>query len=177
MRTKTMTTWTSVVATAALLAGAAAVLTVAAPGEAFQRGMGPRWQGPPGPPGTMQLGRFLRDLDLTQEQRDTIRESMVNERESHRDLFERLSEARKSLQDAVLRGEDESVLAQLAQTVGGMESEAALAQARQFANVIAILEPEQLAKLKDLVAQAESRAQERQERFRQELQKREEGAQ
>jgi Spy/CpxP family protein refolding chaperone len=159
----------SLVAIAGFLIGAGAVLAVPGSGVAFQRGIeGPRWQGPPGPAGAMLFGRFLRELDLTEEQRNAIRESMESERESHRDLFERLFEARKSLQEAVLRGEDESVLAQLAQAVGNVETEAALAQARHLASIVAILEPEQKSKLEELYAQAESRREERQERFRQE---------
>jgi len=174
MRRKTITTWMSLVAIAGLLVGAGAILAVPGSGEAFQRGMqGPRWQGPPGPPGGMPFVRFLRDLDLTEQQRDAIHESMVSERESHRDLYERLFEARKNLQEAALRGEDESVLAQLAQSVGSVETEAALAQARHFASIVAILEPEQKAKLEELHAEAESRREERQERFREERRQRE----
>jgi Spy/CpxP family protein refolding chaperone len=165
MKTKKITTWISLVAIAGLLAGTAAILAVPVSGEAFQRGMrGPRWQ-EPGPPGMMPFGRFLRELDLTEQQKDAIRDSMMSERESNRDLFQRLAEARKNLQDAVLRGEDETVIAEFAQAVGSVETEAALAQAQHFSSIIAILEPEQLAKLKDLVSEAESRRQERQERF------------
>ena len=175
MRIKTITTWMSLVAIAGLLVGAGAILAVPGSGEAFQRGMqGPRWQGPPGPPGGMAFGRFLRELDLTEQQRDAIRESMVSERDAHRDLYERLFEARKNLQEAVLRGEEESVLAQLAQAVGRVETEAALAQARHFASIVAILEPEQKSALEELYAQAESRREERHERFRQERQQRQE---
>jgi hypothetical protein len=90
---------------------------------------------------------------------------MAGERESRRDLGERLFEARKSLQDAALRGEDESVLRQLAQAVGNVESEIALAEARQFAGIVAILEPEQKSKLEELYAAAESHREERRERF------------
>ena len=175
MRTRTITTWKSLVAVAGLLVGAGAILAVPGSGEAFQRGMqGLRWQGPPGPPGAMPLGRFLRELDLSEQQRDAIHESMESERESHRDLYERLFEARKNLQEGVLRGEDESVLAQLAQAVGNVETEAALAQARHFASIVAILEPEQKAKLEELRTEAESRREERQERFRQEREQRRE---
>lgn len=168
MKTKTRTTWLSLLAIAGLLAGAVAAVSVPDSAEAVQRGMrGPRWGGEPAPPGAAPFGRFFRELDLTEEQREAIHESMIAERESHQDLRERLVEARKQLHEAALRGEPESVLNQLAQAVGNVETEAVFAQARQFASIVAILEPEQKSKLEELYAEAESRREERQENFRQ----------
>ena len=66
----------------------------------------------------------------------------------------------------MIRGEDESVLSQLAQAVGSGESEVALTEARRFAGVVAILEPEQRSKLEGLYAEMESHREEHQERFR-----------
>ena len=167
MRTKSITTWMSLVTIAGLLTGAGAIIATPGSGEALERSaQGPRRHGPPGRQGAEQFGRVFRQLDLTEQQRETIHESMSSERESHRDVRERLFEARKLLHEAALRGEDESVLSPLAQAVGSVESEAALDQARQFAGIVAILEPEQLSKLEELYAEMESRREEREERFR-----------
>ena len=166
MKTKRITTWMSAVAIAGLLAGAGAIIAAPSSGEALERMQGPRRHGPPGRQGGEQFGRIFRQLDLTEEQREAIRESMAGERESHRDVRERLFEARKLLREAALRGEDESVLSQFAQAVGSVESEVALAEARRFAGLVAILEPEQKSKLEELYAEMESRQEEREERFR-----------
>ena len=166
MKTKTMTTWIGSLAVAGVLAGTGAVIAIPTSGEALERSMqGPHRQGPPG---RAPFGAIFSELDLTEAQRAAIRESMAAERESHQDIRGRLFEARKLLREAALRGEDESILSQLAQTVGTIESEMALAEAKQFATIVALLEPEQKAKLEELHAQMESRREERRERFQEE---------
>jgi len=167
MKTKTITTWMSSVALTGLLAGAGAIIATPGSGEALERSVqGPRRHGPQGRQGAGRFGWIFRQLDLTEQQREAILESRSSERELHRDVRERLFEARKLLHEAALRGEDDSVLSQLAQAVGSAEIEAALTQARQFAGIVAILEPEQRSKLEGLYTEMESRREEREERFR-----------
>ena len=167
MKTIKLTTWLTSLAVAGFLAGVGALIATLPAGEAWAATQGPR-HGPPSPPGAMQFRMLLRDLDLNEQQRDTIREMLDGQREATMDVHQRLFEVRKSLHDAAIRGDDESILRGLADEVGKIEGEAALAQAKQLSGVIAILEPEQKSKLEELRAEAESRRDDRRQRFREE---------
>ena len=68
------------------------------------------------------------------------------------------------LQEASLRGEDETILQQYAGVVGKAEAHAALLKARQHAAVVKVLDSDQRARLEELHAAA----QQRREQFREE---------
>jgi Spy/CpxP family protein refolding chaperone len=105
--------------------------------------------GPGGP------GRFLRELDLSDEQRQKIR-ALFEEVEAT-GVPGRLREARESLQDAIESGADEATLRQQASQLGEAEGDAAVEWARMRARIQEVLTPEQRKELEQLKQDAEER--------------------
>jgi Spy/CpxP family protein refolding chaperone len=111
---------------------------------------------------------MLRALDLSEEQRQELRASMEEVRGQFREIHQNLFAAKKSLHEAVLRGDDESILRDLAEAVGDAEGDVAFVRAQQFAGIVAILDDEQKLKMQQFLEEAESRREGRKERFRDE---------
>lgn len=183
MKTKKLS-WMSALALATLMVGAGAVTAVPAISEALE--VGPResqesqepsdkheqhWRGRGGPGhgprGGMGFMRMFRELDLSPEQKEAIREGMQGQRKSFKDANEQLLTAKNLLQEASLRGEDETILQQYAEAVGKAEAHAALLKARQHAAAVKVLDSDQRARLEELHAEAEQRHEQfREERLR-----------
>ena len=192
MKTKKLASWMSPVALATLMVGAGAVTAIPAISEALEVGpqesqefqespdkndhhwRGRRGRGGPGhgPRGGMGFMRMFRELDLSPEQKEAIREGMQGQVESFKDAHQQLYTAKNLLQEASLRGEDETILQQYAEAVGKAEAHAALLKARQHAAAVKVLDSDQRARLEELHAEeAEQRYEEfkeRREQFREE---------
>jgi hypothetical protein len=112
----------------------------------------------------MGFMRIFRELDLSPQQKEAIREGMEGHRELFKDAHEQLFAAKNALQEASLRGEDESMLQQYAEAVGKAEAHVALLNARQFVAVVKLLDSDQRAKLEELHAKAQTRHEEFKER-------------
>ena len=178
MNTKKLFNCMSPLALATIMAGAGALTAVPEIAEAREAGSqesqepsgehwrGPRGRGGPGhgPRGGPGFMRMFRELDLSPEQKETIGESMEGHRELFKDAHEQLFAAKNTLQEASLRGEDESLLQQYAEAVGNAEAHTALLMARQFAAVVKVLDSDQRAKLEELHAKAQIRHEEFKER-------------
>ena len=173
MKTKKLVSWMSPLALATLMVGAGAVTAVPAISEALEVGpresqesqepsdkheqhwRGRRGSGGPGhgPRGGMGFMRMFRELDLSPEQKEAIREGMQGQRESFKDAHEQLYTAKNLLQEASLKGEDETILQQYAEAVGKAEAHAALLKARQHAAAVKVLDSDQRARLEELHAE------------------------
>jgi protein CpxP len=99
--------------------------------------------------------RMLRELDLTEAQREQVRS--VFEEVERSGVPDRLREARESLQEAVESGADEATLRQHAAELGEAEGDAAVELARVRSRIQEILTPEQRQELEQLKAQAKER--------------------
>ncbi len=191
MKTKKLASWMSPVALATLMVGAGAVTAIPAISEALEVGpqesqefqespdkndhhwRGRRGRGGPGhgPRGGMGFMRVFRELDLSPEQKKAIREGIQGQHESLKDAHQQLYTAKNLLQEASLRGEDESILQQYADAVGKAEAQAALLNARRLAAVVKVLDSDQRSRLEELHAEAGQRQKEfkeRHEQFREE---------
>jgi Spy/CpxP family protein refolding chaperone len=110
-------------------------------------GEGPHWPG--------RSMRMLRELDLSDEQRQQVR--ALFEEVERTGVPERLREARESLHEAIESGADESTLRQQASALGEVEGDAAVEIARVRSRIQEILTPEQKQELEQLKAQARER--------------------
>lgn len=134
----------------------------AQPGQRGSRGfrgdhMGPR-------AGMMGMGMgFLRELDLSDEQRGQVRALFEEARNTG--TFERLMSSREALRDAIDSGADEGTLRQLAYDIGQAEGDAAVEAAHIQARVQEILTAEQREKLAQLKAEAKQKMEERRKEF------------
>ena len=90
---------------------------------------------------------IFRELDLTEEQREqmhALRKGQQGQQQgTSRDIFERLTERRNALSEAVISGADEATLRQLAYECGEAEGDAAVERARMHGQMMAILTEEQ----------------------------------
>jgi periplasmic protein CpxP/Spy len=106
--------------------------------------------GPGGPMGPLG-GLPLRELNLTESQREQVR-TIVESRESEtRAIGERAMAAREALHAATTSPSfDEGLVRARAAEVAAMDADLAVARARIFADVFQILTPEQQAKAKEI---------------------------
>ncbi len=105
--------------------------------------------------GPMSQLRMLRELDLTNDQRQQVR--ALFEKVEATGVPERLREARESLRDAIESGADEASLRQQASQLGAFEGDAAVEWARVHARIQEILTADQRKELEQLKQQAEER--------------------
>jgi Spy/CpxP family protein refolding chaperone len=119
------------------------------------RGFRHEGMGPGGPRGPMAVMGMLRQLDLSEEQRERIR-ALFEEVEAT-GASERLREARQSLHDAIESGADEAALRAEAAELGEAEGDAAVEWARVRARIQEILTPEQKTELEELKKDAQER--------------------
>jgi protein CpxP len=112
----------------------------------FGRGRG----GPGGPMGPLG-GLPLRELNLTESQREQVR-TIVESRESEtRAIGERAMAAREALHAATTSPSfDEGLVRTRAAEVAALDADLAVARARIFADIFQILTPEQQAKAKEI---------------------------
>ena len=140
----------------ALASALALASTAGAQDEGRPRGRerGPHGEGmgPMGPGGPM---RMLRELDLSDDQRQQIR-ALLEEVDAT-GVPKRLRESRESLHDAIESGADESTLRQQASQLGEVEGDAAVEWARVHARIQEILTTEQRKELEQLKQDAKER--------------------
>jgi len=115
---------------------------------------GPRGEGM-GPGGPMSQLRMLRELDLSDDQRQQIR--ALFEEVDATGAPERLRQARESLHDAIESGADESTLRHQASQLGEVEGDAAVEWARVRARIQEVLTPDQKKELEQLKKEAKER--------------------
>ena len=131
---------------------------------------GPGFGGPGGPGfgvGGRGAGLPLRALDLTDAQREQVRQLTQQFREQNRPSAERMRqamEARRTASQAT--PPDESGIRAAMQEMAQIQSDMAVQGARLRSDVLALLTPEQRQKADELGAQRETRMKERQARIR-----------
>lgn len=109
----------------------------------------------------------MRALDLTEDQRDRIRDIRDQHRETDGSTHERLRAARRALNEAVMTDVvNEPVIRGLAADLAILESDAAVRRAHTYADVLQILTPEQRDQLEELRDEAGTRFRERRQQGR-----------
>ena len=104
----------------------------------------------------------MRDLDLSDVQRDSIRDIRQQNRSTQRPLNEQLRAARQALNEAVMTDVvNEPVIRALAAELAILEADATVLRAHTYAAIVNILTPEQRARLTERRAEAEERFRER----------------
>jgi len=114
----------------------------------FGMGMGMERRGGPAEPGA--LGMFGR-LDLTDEQKESIKKINEESKEKSKAAAEAVGEARKALQETVAKGE-EAAIRKAAKNLGEVLGDQAVLRAKKMSSIKAVLTPEQLKKLEELKA-------------------------
>lgn len=133
------------------------------PPPPFMRGHGPggpgqgRFGGPGGPMGMLPM--LGRGLNLTDAQRDQVKQIA----ESHKDEWKALADRGRAAHDALFKAVtadevNESVIREKSADVAAVEADAAVARAKARAEVVQILTADQKAKLKELQANRTTRA-------------------
>ena len=115
-------------------------------------------------------GEILRELDLTDEQRNQMR--ALREQGSSREVMERLRERRDKLNEAVDSGADEGTIRQLGFELGEAEGDAAIERSKMHAQLMQILTPEQREQYQTLRAEQKQKMEERRERMRERMENR-----
>lgn len=159
----------------ALVAGAGVAVTAARGQEPHGPGGFMGRIGPGGPGGGMGglggpggLIQGLRALDLTEAQREQVKATMEAHQAEFTAQASRARAARTALHGAVTAGTfDEAAVRQAAAGVASIEADRAVLGAKAYAEVWALLTPEQQQKAKALQAQMEERRGQMRERFEQ----------
>ena len=154
--TKSMTRIGSAIGAAALTIGlGSAALSVAGQQQhqapaGRQDGFGGPGRGRGGPGGPL-AGLPLRELNLTDAQREQVRQIVDSRQQETRAIGERAMAARQALRTATTSPSfDEALVRAKAAEVAAIDADMAVARARIFADVFQILTPEQQAKVKEL---------------------------
>ena len=149
-----------------LTTGSVAVMSAGAVSLFAQGGPG-RGAGPfgPGGRGGFAAGFALGQLDLSDAQKQQVRDITQRDREQMRTTMQRLDQAMHAHRAAInqVPVNEQAVRAAAAQ-VAAVQADLAVAQARVHADIWNILTPEQQTKAKELEQQAQTRARERQQR-------------
>ena len=126
-------------------------------GQGMMGPAGPGMRGGPGGPGGM-FGLPMRELGLTDAQREQVRTIMESHRDEQKAIGDRMQAARKALHAAVAADAfDEVSIRAKATEVGAAEADAAVLQAKIRGEVFALLTPEQAKKAKELRSEMENR--------------------
>jgi protein CpxP len=134
-------------------------------GHHFGRGFGPG--GPDGP------GFPLRQLDLTDAQRDQVKAIFDSHKDEFQAIGERLKTARQAQAAAVeTQPLDEAAIRAKATDLAAVQADAAVLRAKVHAAVSQVLTPEQQEKAKALKAEREQRRAQMRERFQERRQQR-----
>lgn len=135
----------------------------------------PRVDRPPiGSPPGIQPGRLASQFErvLTEDQRASLREIMLDQRERTRELEQRLREARQELMHASLSPRfDEDAVRRAALEAGRLEGELAVLRGRALSRVKPPLAPDQMERIRNLppINPGEGRPELRREQPREEL--------
>ena len=119
------------------------------------------------------MGLPLAELNLTDAQRQQVRQLMEQFQAQNRTLFEQVrqgEEARRNAVEAI--PVDESRIRTVMQQLAESETELAVQRARLHSELHALLTPEQQAQAQKLRTEREARMKQRQERLQQRLQQR-----
>jgi len=130
------------------------------PGGPMGRRGGPGGPGGPGLLGPMVLNR----LDLSNDQRDRVKQILDSHRDEQRALGDRAMKAHEALIEAVSSPFDESAVRARAADVAAVDGDQAVAQARVYGEVFQILTSEQQEKLKTMQAEMKQRMEQRAQR-------------
>jgi Spy/CpxP family protein refolding chaperone len=138
-------------------------------------GMGPGMgRGPGGPMGLLgNLGRGLRELNLTDGQREQLRGIVQAHQDELESIGDRLRAAHEGMEalitaDAV----DEAAIRAKSADIAAVQADAAVLRARVHQEAFSLLTAEQQATAKELRAAAEARMKERAQRFGERRQRR-----
>ena len=113
----------------------------------------------------------LRQLGLSDEQRQEVRRIMELHKAERQAIGERLREARRAQSEAVMAVPvDESAVRARSAELAKVETDAAVLRARMHAEVYNVLTPEQQEKAKALRAEREARGAQHRERWKSERQ-------
>ena len=142
-----------ILATTAAIIGS---LTLAAPGFAGDRNFDGKWK---------QNSDWRHDhgkrmdklLDLTDAQKEALENQRGSDKAARQAQHAKLLEAHNALNNAAENGANDAELSALAQTLGQLHAEQALASAKAHKAFIAVLTPEQKQKLAELKAKREER--------------------
>lgn len=127
----------------------------------FGRGFGPG--GPGGPGGA---GLPLRELELTDAQREQVKGIFDSNKDEFQAIGARLKTARQAQMAAVqAQPVDEASIRAKSAELGAVEADAAVLRAKVHSAVFQVLTPEQQEKAKSLQAEREKRGAERRQRF------------
>jgi len=161
------TGWTVGLAVAMAMLGMLAVGVASASQQAGQRRgapMGPGMMVRDGAPMAM-VRMHLRQLGLTEEQKQQVTTILANHKTEFQALRERAAPARRALADAVGTG-DETAIRQRSAELSAVQTDTALLAARVRGEIFKILTPEQQQKAQDLRKQAQDRVDRRRGRGR-----------
>jgi periplasmic protein CpxP/Spy len=137
------------------------------PGGHGMRG-GPGMMGEPGEMGGPlgMLGRGMRELGVTDEQREQIRVKMQSHKAEFEGIAKRMMDARTALNDAITADTtDEGAIRAKAAELAVVEADAAVLRAKVHQDMFSVLTPEQQQKAKDLRGTREERIKERRQRM------------
>ncbi len=150
----------------ALAVAAALLLVIGVGGAVHAQGDGPRRHRPFGPGRGGFVG--LAGLDLTEAQREQVREVVQRHRSEMQEAGKRLHEAHRAQRAAVeAMPVNEGLIRSTTQTLANAQTDMALVQARIHSEVWTLLTPEQQEKAKQLKSQRETRMKQRMERRQQ----------
>ena len=122
-------------------------------------GFGGPGGGPGGPGGPGMLGpMMLERLDLSNDQRDRVKQILDSHRDEQQALGDRAMKAHEALQDAVTGTFDESAVRVRAADVAAVDADQAVAQARVYGEIFQILSVDQQQKMKTMQADMKQRA-------------------
>jgi Spy/CpxP family protein refolding chaperone len=136
---------------------------------------GPRGRGPGFGPGRPGSGLALRELNLTDAQREQVRQLTQQNRQQMQSLMERMrtaQEARRKAVEAVPFNEAQVRAAM--QDLAEVQADLAVSEARLQADIYGLLSADQQQQLQKLRADRQARARERQQQFQQRLKQRQE---
>ena len=155
-----------------------AVVTLIVWGGAVVSTQGPRPGGPrgagPGPGrGGFGAGLLLRDLNLTDAQREQVRQLTEQHREQTRALVDSLMKAQEAQRQAIETvPADEARIRAAMQELAQAQTEIAVDRAQLQSEIYALLTPEQQQAVAKRRAERDARVKERQGRLQQRLQRR-----
>ena len=145
---------------AVMAGGAVAIFAQGGPG----RGAGAFGPGGPGGRG-FAAGFALGQLDLSDAQKQQVRDIMQRHRQQSQPVMDRLQQAMQAQRAAINAVPvNEAAVRQAAGSLAAVEADMAVDQARMHADIFSILTVEQQEKAKQLEAQGQARAQERRQR-------------
>ncbi|MEZ5286368.1 MAG: Spy/CpxP family protein refolding chaperone [Vicinamibacterales bacterium] len=128
-----------------------------------RRGPGPGGPGFGGPMGLLgELGRGLRQLGITDAQREQMRGVAQAHEAEFKEIGDRMRTARQGMDDLITADTiDENAIRAKSAEVAAVEADAAVLRARVHQELFSLLTAEQQTKARELRAEAKSRMQER----------------